>query len=171
MATDTIDLLNHSVIPTSSDVFQATMVSQLTLANASGKELCFVLPAAATISADAGLEGSFRVPENFASGPTLVIRGVLDGAPTTLVIAFGAQMTPGADDESYDVALGTQDIASASSVSQVDEDHYEEVITLTNAGTFVIGDEVPWFFYIDDSVHTYTGLFLLKELLFKYTTV
>lgn len=169
MATDYVDLLNHSVIPTTSNIFQASMVSQLALGSASGLELCFVLPAAATISADEGLEGSFRVPENFASGPILVVRGVLDGAPGGNTIAFGAQMTPKAHDESYDAALGTQDIASAAS-SIADEDHYEETIALTNAGTFTIADEVAWFFFVDDSVHTYTGLFLLKELLFKYTT-
>ena len=151
-------------------VFPDKVKNQLSLANAPGEESVIVLPAAATISADTGLRGNFHVPQNYASGPKLVIRGILDGAPSTLVIAFGVQMKPLADDEAYDVALGTQDIASASSVSQVNEDIYEEIITLTNAGTFAIGDDVPFFFYIDDSVHTYTGQFLLTGLSFRYTT-
>lgn len=170
MATQDLNILNDKTRPSSSDVFQAPVKSQLSLANAPGDELVWVLPAAATISADAGLRGGFHVPQNYASGPILAIDGILDGAPTTLVIAFGAQMKPLADDEAYDAALGTQDIASASSVSQVDEDIYKETITLTNAGTFAIGDYVPFFFYIDDSVHTYTGLFLLTGLHFRYTT-
>ena len=169
MAEQDLPILNKS-LTLDALVFPDKVKNQLSLANAPGEEGCIVLPAAATIAADTGIHGVFHVPQNYASGPKLVIEGLLDGAPSTLVIAFGAQMKPGADDEAYDVALGTQDIASAISVSQADEDWYEEIITLTNAGTFTIGDKVPWFFYIDDSVHTYTGQFLLTGLFFRYTT-
>jgi len=171
MATAQIPILDISTnLDPGGDVFPSKIKSQLSLANARGEENCIVLPAAATISADTGLDGSFTVPQNYASTPVLVIRGILDGAPTTLVIAFGVQMKPLADDEAYDQAIGTQDIASASSVSQVDEDIYEETIALINAGTFAPGDDVSYFQYIDDSVHTYTGLFLLTGLFFRYTT-
>ena len=170
MAIQDLPIRNASYKPDNTgDVFIDEVKNQLALANADGGELCTVLPAAATISADSGVKGSFTVPQNYASGPILVIKGILDGAPGGLVIAFGVQMKPLADNEAYDQALGTQDLASTTD-SRADEDEYVELITLTNAGTFVIGDEVPFFFYIDDSVHTYTGQFLLTGLFFRYTT-
>ena len=169
MAIQDLPILNASLL-LDALVFPGKVKNQLSLANAPGEESIIVLPNAAAIAADTGIRGTFTVPQNYSSTPILVIRGILDGAPTTLVIAFGVQMKPLADDEAYDQALGTQDIASASSVSQADEDEYVETITLTNAGTFVIGDVVPYFFYIDDSVHTYTGQFLLQGLFFRYTT-
>ena len=147
----------------------APLSTELALASAPGNELCMVLPAAATISADTGIYGKFIVPNTFATGSeTIVIRGILDGAPASLVIAFGIQVNAVADDETYDAALGTQDIASASSVSQADEDVYEETIDVSGT-TFAANDEVNFFFFIDDSVHTYTGLFLLTGLYFEYT--
>ncbi len=169
MATQDLPILGSALMLDANVTFDKVK-NQLSLANSPGEEGCIVLPAAATIAADTGIRGNFTVPQNYSSTPVLVIRGILDGAPSTLVIAFGAQMLPLADDEAYDAALGTQDIASASSVSQADEDIYEETITLTNAGTFVAGDVVPYFVYIDDSVHTYTGKFLLTGLFFRYTT-
>lgn len=150
----------------SGDVYPAPVGTELSLANSDGRELCLVLPAAATISADTGFHGSFHVPKGYVDTPRVVIKGILDGAPASLVIAFGIQLKPIADDEAYDVALSAQNIASASSVSQADEDMYEEIITISD--TLVVDDEVEYFFFIDDSVHTYTGKFLLKKLIFRY---
>lgn len=166
-----VDLPILTNLSLDTNVFQDKVKNILTLSNALGEEIVTVLPAAATISADTGIHGEFTVPQNYASGPKAVIRGILDGDPSTLVIAFGIQMKPGADNEAYDLALNAQDIASASSVSHDDMDIYEEVIDpLTNAGTFVKGDDCPFFLYIDDDVHTYDGLFLLSGLFFRYTT-
>lgn len=167
MATHDLPILGMSTKPDNSgDVYPSTLAAELTLGSAPGNELCMVLPTAATISADTGLYGKFTVPQNYVGTPVLVIEGVLDGAPASLVIAFGVQMKPLADDEAYDQALEAQAIASASSVGQADEDVYLETITLSN--TFAVGDSVPFFFFIDDSVHTYTGLFLLTGLFFRY---
>lgn len=167
MATRDLQILGTTIRPDGSgDVWPASVKTELTLSNALGNEGCFVMPAAATISADTGVHGSFTVPRDFVDTPVLTIHGILDGAPTTLVIAFGVQMAPTADDEAYDVALGTQSIASASSVSQVDKDRYVETISLGD--TFAALDEVTFFFFIDDSVHTYTGKFLLTSLFFTY---
>lgn len=166
MAEADLPILTNLTLDT--NVFQDKVKNILTLSNALGEEIVTVLPAAATISADTGIHGSFHVPRNYASGPKLVIKGILDGAPGGLILAFGAQMKPGADNEAYDLALATQDIVSAAD-SRADMDLYEGIITLTNAGTFVKGDVVPYFLYIDDSVHTYTGRFLLEHLLFRHT--
>ncbi len=168
MATHDWPIVNFSTeLDTTGDVFPNKIKNELSLANARGEESCIVMPAAATITADAGFDGGFHVPQNYVDTPLLVIVGILDGAPTTLVIAFGIQMNPRADDEAYDVAIGTQQIASASSVSQVDEDVYVETIDISGE-TFAAGDYVPYFFFIDDSVHTYTGKFLLTGLFFRY---
>ena len=171
MAQQDISVLGLNTIPDGSgDVWVAPVNTELTLASAPGNELCVVLPASGSISTDTGIYGKFTVPQNYDGAPVLVIRGILNGAPSSEVIAFGVQMKPLADDEAYDAAFHTQDIASASSVSQADEDVYEENITLTNSGPFAISDDVDFFFYIDDSVHTYTGTFLLTGLFFRYTT-
>ena len=167
MATHDLPILGLATVPdTSGDVSIAPISTELALANAPGNELCVVLPAAATISADTGFYGRFTIPQNYVGTPVLVIRGILDGAPSSLVIAFGVQMKPLADNEAFDVVLEAQGIASASSVSQVDEDVYEETISLGN--TFAVADGVNYFFFIDDSAHTYTGKFLLTGLFFRY---
>jgi len=170
MSTHRLPILNYNVVPDGTgNVWAAPLSTELALASAPGNEMCIVMPAAATISSDTGIYGKFTVPNTFAAGSeTLVIRGILDGAPSTLVIAFGVQLKANADDESYDQALGAQAIASASSVSQADEDVYEETIDISGT-TFAANDDVNFFFYIDDSVHTYTGLFLLTGLFFQYT--
>lgn len=168
MATKRIPILGASTVPDSSgDCFPDAVVNQLSLASAPGNEMCFVM-VDPNGGGDHGLYGKFSVPQDYSGSPVLVIRGILDGAPTTTAIAFGFQGKPLADDEAYDAALATQDIASASSVSQSDEDVYEETITLTNLGTLAAADDVDFFFFIDDSVHTFTGNFLLTGLFFQY---
>jgi hypothetical protein len=167
MATLEIPIIDFQVTPdVTGDCWFAPVSTELTLGNADGAKICGVLPAAATISADTGFKGGFQVPRGYVDTPVLVIRGILDGAPTTLVIAFGVQLRPLADDEAYDVAYNAQNIASASSVGQADEDVYEETISI--ADTLAAFDDVDWFFFIDDSVHTYTGKFLLTGLFFRY---
>lgn len=150
-------------------VYPSRIRDQVTLTNADvGKELCYVLPAAATITADTGLQGKFRVPDNYVSTPVLVIRGILNGAPSTLVLSFGVKLKAVADDETYDAAFGTENVASASSVSQANEDVYEETITI--ADTLSVGDDVDFWFYLNYATpaHTYTGTFLLTGLYFRY---
>ena len=152
----------------SGDIFPDKVKNQI-VETGPGEQGCIVMKDP-NGSGDEGIYGTFRIPQNYSSGtaPTLIIRGILDGAPTTLVIAYGLQVLAVADDETADAALGTQQIASASSVSQADEDEYEETIGLTGA-TYAVGDTVQYFFFIDDSVHTYTGNFLLHGLFFQYT--
>lgn len=169
MATREWPMLNQSMTPDDSgNVWAAPISTELTLTNASaGKAIAIVLPAAATIAADTGIYGSFVVPNDYVGSPVCVIKAILDGAPSTLVIAFGLQLGARADNEAWDAALGTENIASASSVSHVDEDVYVETITI--ADTLAAGDVVNFFFYIDDSVHTYTGKVLLMDLIFQYS--
>lgn len=168
MATHDWPVMGFGVSPDNSGfVWPAPISSQLTLTNADGGEECMVMPAAATISADAGFRGHFRVPQNYVGTPKLVITGILNGAPASLVIAFGVKLTIRAVSDPYDVAAGTERLASASSVPEIDKDEYEEVIDLS-AETFVAGRKVYYYCFIDDSVHTYTGKFLLTGLDFRY---
>lgn len=165
MATREIDLLNMltNVDPTG-DVYVAPIASILTLTNAPGGSNCIVMPAAATISADSGIEGAFRVPQEYVAGSeTVVVDGILEGAPSTLFIAFGIQFKEYADDDAFDVALGTQRIASDNSHTQSAVDYYKETIDVS-AESWTVGRWVHYFFFIDDSVHTYTSRFLLTGL-------
>lgn len=160
-------ILGLGTIPDSGgDVWMAPISTELALGGAPGNELCVIMPAAATISADAGIYGRFTIPKNYVGTEVLVIRGILDGASGGLVLAFGYQAGIRADNESYDQALGTQRIASATD-TRADEDIYEETIDISS-DTYVVGDDVNFFFFIDDSVHTYTGKFLLTGLFFRY---
>ncbi len=166
MATFDLPILGMGTVPdTTGDVWLAPVSTELSLASAPGNEMCMVMPAAATISADTGFYGRFTVPQNYVGTPVLVIRGILDGAGGGNVLAFGVQLGARADNESYDLALGSQNIASATD-SRADEDIYEETISI--ADTLAVGDDVNYFFFVDDSVHTYTGKFLLTGLFFRY---
>lgn len=170
MATVRIPILGMNTAPDASGfVFPDRIANQLSIGAATrppGNEMCIVMQDP-NGGGDAGLYGKFAVPKDYVGTPVLVIRGVLDGAPTTTTIAFGVQMRPLADDEAFDGDYGAEAIASASSVSQADEDVYEETIDISGF-TFAVDDDVFFFFYVDDSVHTYTGNFLLTGLYFQY---
>ena len=170
MALAEISILGANLqMDNSGDIFPDKIKDQLALASAPGEEGCIVMKDP-NGSGDEGIYGNFRIPQNYSGGtaPKIIIRGVLDGAPVSTTIAFGFQKKALADDEAYDAALGAQQIASAASVSQADEDEYEETIDLTGSD-YVVGDTVDYFFFIDDSVHTFTGNFLLRGLFFQYT--
>ncbi len=153
------------------DVFISTPADQLSLGTrGKGNEQVIVLPAAATISADTGFEGSFVTPQDWVDGNEKVVGiAVLDGAPTTLVLAFGIQFATIAADGAYDAALGTERLFSEDTISEVDEDVYEFIIDVS-AEAFTAGQLVDYFFFIDDGTHTYTGLILLKTLNFRRDT-
>ena len=170
MATHDMPILGFGTVPDNTgDVFIAPISTQLALANAPGNELCVVMPTAAVAAADTGIYGRFTVPQNYVGTEVLVIRGILDGASGGLVLAFGWQAGIRADNESYDLALGTAIVVTATD-TRADEDIYEETIDIS-ADTYVVGDDVNFFFFIDDSEHTYTGLFLLTGLFFRYNDV
>lgn len=137
----------------------------MTLTNAK-QQLCIVIP---DPSADIGLEVIFEVPQDYSSTPVLVIKGVLDGTPAN-VLAFGAQLLQRTDSEAVDTAYEAEDTASNSTwTGYADEDFYEETITLTPSSAFVAGRSVFLKFYRDTSADTWTGNFLLTDLLFSYT--
>lgn len=159
-----ISVLNHTTA-LDSGVYFSKLNSEMTLTNAK-QQLCIVIP---DPSADIGLEVIFEVPQDYSSTPVLVIKGVLDGTPAN-VLAFGAQLLQRTDSEAVDTAYEAEDTASNSTwTGYADEDFYEETITLTPSSAFVAGRSVFLKFYRDTSADTWTGNFLLTDLLFSYT--
>lgn len=147
-------------------VYYSKLDSELALANAK-EQLCVVMPF--PTGSDIGFELAFPIPQNYSSSPVLVIRGVIDGTPGN-TLAFGAQQLSRADSESVDAAYEAEDTASNNAWGgYVDEDMYEETITLTPAAAYVAGDTILLKFYRDDNVDTTTWNFLLTDLLFQYT--
>ena len=140
--------------------------SVLTLTNA--KKLACIFMALPT-SSDLGLEVAFVVPPNYSSAPVIAIRGVLSGTPAN-TLAFGVQQLSRAVSESIDTAYEAEDLANNSTwTGYVDEDPYEETITLTPAAAYVAGDIILIKFSRDESVDDTTFDFLLLDLRFQYT--
>lgn len=171
MATHDIPILGFATLPDSSgNVFFQALETALVTTAANLLNLGFVMPDPG--AADEGLFGKFNIPQNFVASPRLVIRGVLNGTPAN-TLAFGLQQTGGiAPSETVDVAYETEDTANnAVWTGFVDEDLYEEIITITPASAYVAGDEVFYFFYRDGSVDDATFQFVLTGLFLRYNDV
>jgi hypothetical protein len=121
----------------------------------------------APTGSDIGFSGMFTIPQNYFGTPILVIHGVLGEAAN--ILAFGFQQVSIAHSETFDVAYEAEDLANnATWTGLAAEEMYEETIIITPAAPYVAGDEVPWWFFRDDSVDTQTGEFHITNLLFRY---
>ena len=154
-----------------SGVSLVTVGSQITEATAPsvGTNTCYVL---ADGGSDEGVYCHFHVPEDYSSGPEIVIRGILDGGPSAShTLGFGYREHIAADNETADGTFATAQLASATigsnGSSHANEDACEEVITAT--ATYAAGDDVWCYIFIDASATSYTGNFLLTGLYFEYT--
>lgn len=137
-----------------------------------GQRYCYVL---ADGGSDEGVYINVDIPDNYASTPIIVVRGILDGVPgASDVLAFSVKSRNGvANNGAADAAtFPTEDLASAtigsSGTNHSNEDYYEEEIALTT--TFAAGDALDAYVAIDASVNGYLGNFLLTDVFFKYTT-
>lgn len=169
MATFRLPILNATVRPDDTgDCFWVPISSQLTLTNATaGKMGAFLMRDG---SADAGVYGTFEVPQNYAGSPVIAAQFVLDGAPSGTTIGVTCSHLAVADDESWDQLHDTADTASAGTTwSHGDEDLYEEQVTITPAAAWNAGEMVQFFFAVDISVTDYTGNLLLVGLYFQYS--
>jgi hypothetical protein len=131
---------------------------------------CWVL---ADGGSDEGVSVRFEVPQNYVGTPVLVIKGILDGAPSNGDdLGFGFRKRAVADNEAADGTYDAEqtfqstDIGSTGS-NHANEDVFVASITLTGAD-YAAGDTVFGNAYIDASGTTYTGNFLLTEVLFQY---
>lgn len=162
------------VVPDSSgNVFPDRIDGQLSMTNAKQQEI-YVIPDPGG-GGDHGVEGSVDVPADYASGPKVVVKGILDGAPTggsADILAFSIKQLGVDDNESVDQAYETEDTNTLDLAgSHSDEDLVEVEISITPASAYVAGDEVFLEIDIDDSAsNPYTGNFLLLEAGFRYTT-
>jgi hypothetical protein len=153
---------------TSGDIYPSFLSIELALGNLSpGRVPCYVMEY--PTGSDIGGELIFTVPQNYAGLPVLVIKGVIDGTPAN-ALAFGCQQLARADSESVDTAYEAEDTASNSVwTGYVDEDEYDETITITPAAAWNPGEKVLLNFYRDDNVDTTTWNFLLLDLLIQYS--
>lgn len=166
MATFDYPIIGPTTLP-ASGVWFDRVGNQIAAANEVGNQLCIVMEA---VGADEGFYGSFNVPQNYVGTPVIVVKGILDGAPGANVdLGFAIQGIAIADNESADQAYNAEDAAQDTDIDDyVDEDLYEETISLSNFGTLAAGDTALFYFIIDDSGTTYAGNFLLTDLIFRY---
>lgn len=134
-----------------------------------GNLLAYVL---ADGGSDEGVYVKWTVPKNYVGTPVLVIRGILDGAPSAGDdLAFGVRPRAVADNEAADGTFDAEQTAQVTDLSSwANEDEYEETITLT--GTYAADDSVYAYVYLDASGTTYTGNFLLladDSIFFQYS--
>lgn len=155
-------------------VFGDLIGNQITEATAPsiGTLGCFVISDA---GADRGLYFDFPIPKNYVGTPKLVIQGILDGAPgASDVLGWGFRKRAVANNESADGTFDAEQLTSSTIGSggsnHSDEDWIEQSITLT-AGDYAIDDRVFGWLYIDANINTYTGNFMLVDVLFEYADV
>lgn len=133
-----------------------------------GDTLCLVLPA----GGDYGGHGRFDMP-GFSGTPTVVFKGILDGAPGAAdTLGFGFRKYAAADNETGDATFAAEQTVSATIGSNGSGHANEDVVVLAvtlTPGDYAAGDEVQFFAYIDDSGSSYAGNFLLQDVLLDYT--
>jgi len=166
MATHRIPIISQNMLP-DSGVFPDRVGNQITAANQVGNQLCYVLADGGT---DEGFFDSFSIPKNWVGTSKIIVKGILDGAMTTVVLQFGVKGITLADNEAADAAYSTEDTGSISA-DHADEDKFEVSITLTNFTGFAVDDEVHYYLYVDASGNTYTGNILLTQVEFEYADV
>jgi hypothetical protein len=130
---------------------------------------CYVFTDGGT---DIGIYGRFSIPNNYVGTPLVVAKGVLDGTPgASEVLAVGFRKRAVADNEAADGTFDAEQINSitigSSGTNHANEDLIEITVTLTGAD-YAVGDEVFFYFFLDASVNTYAGNFLLTALEFQY---
>jgi len=165
MSTFRKSILNDSLSYNSSgDVYPGNVANFLTLSNAKNFN-CHVFEAPS--GADIAIEGTFRVPNNYASTPKIIIGGYFVGAPAN-TFGMGFQMIARAVSESIDTAFEAEDIANESTWSGIaDEDYFELTIDLTVSIEAL--DQVAFKLFRDDSVDTQTQRFLMTSCEFQYS--
>ena len=162
MATHELPIIGHTVMP-QSGVYWDKVGNQVTATNEFGNQLSIVMADGGT---DEGFYGSFTVPQNYVGTPKVVVKGILDGAMSSVTLQFGIQGITKADNEAVDAAYSAEDTGNNSD-DHADEDLVVVTITLSNFTGFAVGDTVFYYFFID-ATGTYAGNFLLTDLLFQY---
>ena len=162
MATHDIEIRGPDHLP-ESGVFFDRIGNQIAAANPIGNQLAEVLSDA---GADRGWYDNFKVPQNYVGTPVIVLRGILDGAMTTVTAAIGVRGIVLADNAAADVAYSTEDLGNTA-VDHADEDEVEILITLVNLVP-VAGRMCYYHFFINADVNTYTGNILVTGLFFRF---
>ena len=121
----------------SGSVYPSTVEVEADLA-AAKQTPCMVYGISAT---DFGVELGFKVPKNYVGTPKIILCGVLNGTEAQ-VMAFLAQTEASSivDNETFDVAFDTADLAEKDITGYADEDYIEFEITLTPGTGFTQGE-------------------------------
>lgn len=144
--------------------------NQITTSNPIGNFKCYVMNDG---GADEGVYAQFTVPQNYVGTGAIIVGGILDGAPGAAeVLGFGITGLSVANNETVDAAFSTQDIASATigsgGLNYSDEDQLMMSIALSNLTGLAAGESVYLYVFLDASVTTYGGNFLLTSITFSY---
>lgn len=126
----------------------------------------------AASTSDIGFKDAFKIPAIYASSGTIIVTGILDGAPaSTAILGFGFREKAIANNEGSTGAFASEQIASTTigsgGTNHSNNDLYIETIALS--GTYAAGDWVPYHAFMDASVTSYAGNFIWTELEFQFS--
>lgn len=150
---------------TSGEVFPSLL--SVELATSAKRQECMVFQSPS--GSDPSVELAFRIPQNYAGSPVIVLRGVIDGTPAN-TLGVRAQQLSRDVSEGNATAYETEDTASnATWTGYADEDEYEETIALTPDAAYVAGDTIYLQVGRDDSADDSAVNFLVTEIFFQYS--
>lgn len=150
----------------SGEVFLSTLDTELTLTN-DKRDHCMVY--LSPNGSDPVSSLSFRIPENYAGTPKIVMRGVISGTPAN-TLAIHVQQVSRADSEIVDVAYETVDTATEGTwTGYVDKDEIEIEVTLTPAAAYVAGDTIHLLVGRNDTSDDSSIDLLVLNWFFKYS--
>jgi hypothetical protein len=134
-----------------------------------GRMGCYVL---ADGGVDEGLSLHFSIPKNYVGSPAIIVQGILDGAPgASDTLGFGFRKRAVADNESadgtFDAEQPASDTVGSGGLNYADKDLLTMSIALT-AVDYAVDDRVLGYVFLDASATSYTGNFLLIDVLFQY---
>ena len=118
-------------------------------------------------SADNGFYSAFDVQPNYIGTPKVIVKGYLDGTPSTNQINFFFKYLALADNESIEQAwVETVLFNTGSMAAYAAEDLL--VLEGTLAANFTANDHVPYYFGRAVTSDTFVGDFHVTSLQFKY---
>lgn len=154
------------IVAPSADAYPDRIGNQCAMAtnSALGNIIAYVMTE--TAGDATGIYVQWSVPKNYGSTPKLVVKGVLDGAMSSVTLAFTFSGLALQDNEVYDAAFATADLGNIST-DHGDEDAVECSFALTNTAP-AIDDIVYGYLALDTDQNSYTGNFLLTSVEFEY---
>lgn len=170
MATRDFSILGPNTAPDASgSTFFSPLEVEMGLTTAAFGTTLGLQMLAPAAGGDHGVYGSFTIPEGYVDTPVIVVRGILDGLPSGVTMAFSMAYTLGkADSEGVDVAYEEDLFENSTWTGYADEEIIEFSASLTPSAAWVAGDEVFFYLTRDDANDDTTTNFILTSLRFKF---